>query len=319
MNMQASQWRAIALAEEVTGGKPLGVVFNGEPIVLFRNQDGVVRALENRCPHRRVPLSLGKVRPDGLLQCGYHGWSFDGETGKCGLIPNLRADEKVPATYGVFPYRAAERHNMVYISVGGDVAALPEANIPSGTRDFSGRVMIGLSPDDYIEALMDGPDLLLDCAGMRISRTMAADPHERDGMLVMERAAYWFGQSSFDGFVREYGLLFRLAVQPGTGEIWASFLRPDGVMLAGAHMAISSARRGVSAVLWRSFVSPASGPRAALLGLAARLGRAPIAPRQAIDMAAVADLLAGPSEYWERGTQDEGLYGDVVMKERARI
>ena len=60
---------------------------------------GLALALEDRCPHRRVPLSLGEVK-DGRLQCGYHGWTFDGASGACTAIPHLTADERVPARYG---------------------------------------------------------------------------------------------------------------------------------------------------------------------------------------------------------------------------
>src|SRR3546814_5245357 len=52
--------------------------------------------------------------------------------------------------------------------------------------------------------------LLLNCAGIQIAQTMVADPHIVNDRLVMERAAFWTGQTHFDGFVREYKLLFRL-------------------------------------------------------------------------------------------------------------
>ncbi len=60
---------------------------------MYRDSVGTVRALANRCPHRRLPLSMGRVIPDGL-QCGYHGWTFDGATGRCTLIPNFQPEEK---------------------------------------------------------------------------------------------------------------------------------------------------------------------------------------------------------------------------------
>ena len=60
------------------------------PLVLFRDHHGVAHALEDRCPHRNVPLSLGRVQADGTLQCGYHGWRFEG-SGRCTVIPALEA------------------------------------------------------------------------------------------------------------------------------------------------------------------------------------------------------------------------------------
>ncbi len=67
--------------------RPLSRVIQGVPLVLFRAQGGRPAALLDRCPHRNVPLSLGSVK-DGQLQCGYHGWRFDG-AGACRRVPGL--------------------------------------------------------------------------------------------------------------------------------------------------------------------------------------------------------------------------------------
>ena len=53
----------------------------GDPVLLFRRTDGTVAALEDRCPHRLLPLSKGK-RIGDTVQCGYHGLTF-GADGKC--------------------------------------------------------------------------------------------------------------------------------------------------------------------------------------------------------------------------------------------
>ena len=44
-------------------------------------------ALVDRCPHKKVALSEGRVTKGGDFQCSYHGWSFDGSTGRCVEIP----------------------------------------------------------------------------------------------------------------------------------------------------------------------------------------------------------------------------------------
>lgn len=49
---------------------------------------GTWRSFADRCPHRLVPLSEGRVEPSGRIQCGYHGWEFDG-AGACVRIPQL--------------------------------------------------------------------------------------------------------------------------------------------------------------------------------------------------------------------------------------
>ena len=48
----------------------------GEEIILFRNPDKTITALEDRCCHRNVNLSLGYLSNDKVV-CGYHGWEYD--------------------------------------------------------------------------------------------------------------------------------------------------------------------------------------------------------------------------------------------------
>lgn len=65
------------------------------PLVLFRDKRGIAHALFDRCPHRNVQLSGGKV-VNGRLQCPYHGWEFAG-SGVCEHIPALPEGEHIPA------------------------------------------------------------------------------------------------------------------------------------------------------------------------------------------------------------------------------
>ena len=65
---------------------PMPVELAGERLVLFRDQQGEWHALRDSCPHRGAALSLGRVTPEGHLQCRYHGWCFSGQ-GRCERIP----------------------------------------------------------------------------------------------------------------------------------------------------------------------------------------------------------------------------------------
>jgi phenylpropionate dioxygenase-like ring-hydroxylating dioxygenase large terminal subunit len=61
--------------------KPTPITVCGEKIVLVRD-NGKVRALNDRCPHRCVPLSAGRREFPGMLTCLYRGWTFDLATGE---------------------------------------------------------------------------------------------------------------------------------------------------------------------------------------------------------------------------------------------
>lgn len=106
------------------GDAPLAIVIHGEAIVLFRNAQGAAAALQDRCPHRGVALSLGKVEGD-TLACPYHGWRFD-EGGVCRAIPSLRPDQRI-RDVSVRAYPVAEQDGHVWIWTGtGDPPTGPE-------------------------------------------------------------------------------------------------------------------------------------------------------------------------------------------------
>ncbi len=67
-------WYVGAWAHELDDG-PVARKLLGEEVVMFRMKDGKAGALEDRCPHRGVRLSLGQAVDKGL-QCGYHGMVF---------------------------------------------------------------------------------------------------------------------------------------------------------------------------------------------------------------------------------------------------
>ena len=80
-------WYVAARPEEVME-KPLGRQICGEKIVFYRGKENKVYAVEDFCPHRGAPLSLGFVE-DGNLVCGYHGLVM-GCDGKTVAMPGQR-------------------------------------------------------------------------------------------------------------------------------------------------------------------------------------------------------------------------------------
>ena len=73
-----------ATLDDVWAGEKLGVVVGGRPLLLV-NVEGTVCAYEDRCRHKGVALSLGKL--DGhVLACSVHGWLYDARTG-AGINP----------------------------------------------------------------------------------------------------------------------------------------------------------------------------------------------------------------------------------------
>jgi vanillate O-demethylase monooxygenase subunit len=116
-------WYVAAWSHELTHA-PIGRVLLGEPVVLYRRGDGSPVALEDRCPHRHAPLSLGKVEGDAL-RCGYHGLRFNAG-GECTEMP-ARA---TPPRLAVRTYPVVERWSWLWVWMG-DVALAEPARIPA--------------------------------------------------------------------------------------------------------------------------------------------------------------------------------------------
>ena len=90
------QWYPIAVVDKgcTDPSRPHRAKLLGEDLVLwFDSKDARWRCFEDACPHRRAPLSEGRVERDGTLLCAYHAWRFDG-SGTCASIPQMRDDSR---------------------------------------------------------------------------------------------------------------------------------------------------------------------------------------------------------------------------------
>jgi vanillate O-demethylase monooxygenase subunit len=103
-----------------------------EDIVVFRTEAGETAALEDVCPHRLAPLSIGRLHGDAV-ECGYHGLQFDC-SGKCTHAPGM--PRPAPNMF-VRSYPTAESMGMVWVWMGppelankADVFRLPEYDDP---------------------------------------------------------------------------------------------------------------------------------------------------------------------------------------------
>lgn len=219
----ARAWYIACTSRELRG-RPLARVILGTPLVLFRASAGEATALLDRCAHRNVPLSLGKVAGE-RLQCAYHGWQFDG-AGACRAIPGLCGEpegrgRRVPA----YPVRELDG----YVWVWMDPESTPEiepyrlalANEP-GYAMVRRRVVAPGTLHATVENALDVPHTAFLHAGLFRG---AGEPNTIEATVrrFPDRV-----EADYQGEPRPEGLAGRI-LSPGGGVVrhWDRFILPS--------------------------------------------------------------------------------------------
>ncbi len=149
-------WWPVAHGHEILQ-HPVAFQLGNQKLALYRDLSGAARAVEDRCPHRRLPLSMGRLTEDGSIQCPYHGWSFDGATGRCTAIPNLSEGERIPAGIKVTAFSAVETlaESMGY---GLRTSKLAPRVEPTGEEPDAGTTMYDAALVSDMVFIWTGPD-----------------------------------------------------------------------------------------------------------------------------------------------------------------
>ena len=146
----------IACASSQLGASPRAATVLDRRLVVYRDGEGVARALEDRCCHRGAQLSLGSVC-DGALACAYHGWRFDG-TGRCVHVPSLCEGTAIPAAFKVRGFDCIEQDHYVWVWIGDDAPPAPPSRLRGveGHAWKQGSVNARCCWTNFLENLLDG-------------------------------------------------------------------------------------------------------------------------------------------------------------------
>ena len=115
--MLRSHWYT-AVASVRLKDAPFPVRVLDKDLVVFRDSSGRAHAIADRCCHRGYRLSCGRV-VDDKVECGYHGWRFDGD-GQCAYIPSLRSGASIPKAFSVPRYPCVEVDGYVWVWMAKD-------------------------------------------------------------------------------------------------------------------------------------------------------------------------------------------------------
>jgi phenylpropionate dioxygenase-like ring-hydroxylating dioxygenase large terminal subunit len=120
-NYPEQLWWVAGTSDEFDNGKIVSRRILDVPVALYRNSEGNVVALEDSCPHRGAPLSVGTIKGDNLV-CGYHGLEFAADGG----CVNVPTQTKIPKFCRVRTFPVVENAPFVWIWTGNPDQADPE-------------------------------------------------------------------------------------------------------------------------------------------------------------------------------------------------
>lgn len=113
-------WYVAGWSHELDEAPFFGRRIIGEPLILYRKEDGSVAALADRCCHRQAPLTRGRREGD-CIRCMYHGLTFDA-SGACTSVPGQKV---VPAALRVRSYPVVEYNRWIWVWMGDPARADP--------------------------------------------------------------------------------------------------------------------------------------------------------------------------------------------------
>lgn len=109
-------WYSAGMSTDFKVGQLQGMAIAKKPVVIWRTAAEEMVAFDDRCVHKRMPLSRGKLLENGTLQCAYHGFAYD-STGKCVAIPS-QLDLPIPSRAKLRPFPVIEQDGVVWLWTG---------------------------------------------------------------------------------------------------------------------------------------------------------------------------------------------------------
>jgi phenylpropionate dioxygenase-like ring-hydroxylating dioxygenase large terminal subunit len=152
-------WYAAAWEREV-GDRPQAITILGEHVAIYRRASGGYGALADACPHRKVPLSMGRVEGDNI-ECGYHGLVFD-SSGSCVKSPG---NDRPPPGAHVRSYPIEARYGLLWMWMGDAVLADPAG------------IFLAEHWGDPLWGTTEGDDMIVACNYLHITDNLLDPSH----------------------------------------------------------------------------------------------------------------------------------------------
>ncbi len=180
----------IAAPRRELSSEPIRRNVEGEVLVLFRDETGTARALRDRCAHRGMALSEGRV-VDGTIECPYHGWRYDG-AGDLVEVPALCPGECPPQGRRMQSFSVVEQDDHLWVWIGsGEPTSGPYHFThygDPGWRSFFMNTRFEATVEDCLENFLDVPHTIFVHPGLfrrgELAPTRARVTRESDTVVA---------------------------------------------------------------------------------------------------------------------------------------
>ena len=149
-------WFIVARSDELVAGGVLSLHYFGRDLVAFRTEGGDARVTGAYCAHLGAHLGVGGTVRGETVECPFHGWCYDGETGRCTDIPY--GSGKIPTKAAIRAYPTLERNGMVWAwhHLEGkapfyDVPVVPELADPEWSEPYAAEFVIRTNCQEMAE------------------------------------------------------------------------------------------------------------------------------------------------------------------------
>ena len=152
-------WYAVGLSADFEVEKLERRVLCEKVLVLWRTTEGEVVAHDDRCCHKRMPISAGRFLEGGVVECPYHGFCFDSK-GACVRIPSL-PDGPIPKRARLISFEVREKDGIVWVWPGdktkiGNIEPIDTPEVSSPDWDtIHGEIIVKGNSVLMIENVLD--------------------------------------------------------------------------------------------------------------------------------------------------------------------
>jgi nitrite reductase/ring-hydroxylating ferredoxin subunit len=150
-------WFVVATADAVGSSDVRALHYFGRDLVLYRTADGEPRVVDAYCAHLGAHLAVGGKVDGDCIRCPFHGWAYDGASGRCTEIP-YSTTERIPSKAFIRAYPTIERGGAIWAWHGlrgeapfYDLPVVPELGDPRWTAPLMREFHISTSCQEMAE------------------------------------------------------------------------------------------------------------------------------------------------------------------------